>query len=200
MLAENPNQEKDYNENKLSMSSFESDYSSDESFELPQVFQVKYLGCQDARGLWGIKHTRKPVDKMVEAVKSSTSGISLPLLKIVISENEISFSSIGRKNHANIHKVYPIRDISYGVQDIVYTRIFSMIVVRDSESAEKSVTPFECHGFVCESKYQAKQLTYALAHAFKLQSDKVKPDQSPERTPPIKIHPHNIRVDIICKT
>jgi hypothetical protein len=26
---------------------------------------VKYLGKKEARGLWGIKHTRKPVDDMV---------------------------------------------------------------------------------------------------------------------------------------
>jgi hypothetical protein len=30
-----------------------------------QEFLVKYLGKKDARGLWGIKHTRKPVDDMV---------------------------------------------------------------------------------------------------------------------------------------
>ena len=26
---------------------------------------MKYLGKKEARGLWGIKHTRKPVDDMV---------------------------------------------------------------------------------------------------------------------------------------
>ena len=30
-----------------------------------QEFVVKYLGKREARGLWGIKHTRKPVDDMV---------------------------------------------------------------------------------------------------------------------------------------
>ena len=30
-----------------------------------QDFVVKYLGKKEARGLWGIKHTRKPVDDMV---------------------------------------------------------------------------------------------------------------------------------------
>ena len=30
-----------------------------------QEFVVKYLGKKEARGLWGIKHTRKPVDDMV---------------------------------------------------------------------------------------------------------------------------------------
>lgn len=29
------------------------------------LFQVKYLGKQKGTGLWGIKHTRKPVDLMV---------------------------------------------------------------------------------------------------------------------------------------
>jgi hypothetical protein len=34
-------------------------------FYVLQEFLVKYLGKKDARGLWGIKHTRKPVDDMV---------------------------------------------------------------------------------------------------------------------------------------
>lgn len=40
-----------------------------EDIKLPQTFQVKYLGKRDARGLWGIKHTRKPVDEMVAAAR-----------------------------------------------------------------------------------------------------------------------------------
>lgn len=36
--------------------------------------QVKYLGQSDARGLWGIKHTRKPVDLMVAAAKALPPG------------------------------------------------------------------------------------------------------------------------------
>ena len=40
-----------------------------EEVKLPQYFQVKYLGKRDAKGLWGIKHTRKPVDDMVTAAR-----------------------------------------------------------------------------------------------------------------------------------
>ena len=36
-----------------------------EDITLPQTFVVKCLGRRDAGGLWGIKHTRKPVDEMV---------------------------------------------------------------------------------------------------------------------------------------
>jgi hypothetical protein len=36
-----------------------------EDVTLPQTFQVKSLGKVEAKGLWGIKHTRKPVDDMV---------------------------------------------------------------------------------------------------------------------------------------
>ena len=39
---------------------------NDENHHHPmQEFVVKYLGKKEARGLWGIKHTRKPVDDMV---------------------------------------------------------------------------------------------------------------------------------------
>ncbi len=42
---------------------------SAETITLPQSFMVKYLGKRDARGLWGIKHTRTPVDEMVAAAR-----------------------------------------------------------------------------------------------------------------------------------
>ena len=32
-------------------------------------FLVKSLGKAEAKGLWGIKHTRKPVDEMVTAAR-----------------------------------------------------------------------------------------------------------------------------------
>ena len=40
-----------------------------EETKLPQTFTVKYLGRQMAGGLWGIKHTRRPVDDMVAAAR-----------------------------------------------------------------------------------------------------------------------------------
>jgi len=48
-----------------------------------------------------------------------------------------------------------------------------MIVVRETENFRR-MSPFECHGFVCESKYYARQLTYALATAFEIYSKTVK--------------------------
>jgi len=40
-----------------------------EDVVLPQAFRVKYLGKRFARGLWGIKHTREPVDELVTAAR-----------------------------------------------------------------------------------------------------------------------------------
>lgn len=144
------------------------------SNELPQVFQVKYLGSHDARGLWGIKHTRKPVDNMVAAAKSLPTDTILPLVKLVVSKDGVALLPLGKiKGEPAVAKTYPIETISYGVQDLVYTRVFSMIVVRDSGNFRK-ISPFECHAFVCESKHHARQLTYALATAFQIYSQMVK--------------------------
>lgn len=49
-----------------------------------------------------------------------------------------------------------------------------MIVVRDEDL--KSGNPFDCHAFVCESRNQARQLTYALAAAFQEFGRKVEED------------------------
>lgn len=143
------------------------------SSDLPQVFQVKYLGSHDARGLWGIKHTRKPVDNMVAAAKSLPTGAILPFIKLVISEDGVGLLPLGKRRPDSITRIYPIESISYGVQDLVYTRVFSMIVVRETEDFRR-LSPFECHAFVCESKHHARQMTYALAAAFQIYSQHVK--------------------------
>lgn len=137
-------------------------------------FQVKYLGSHDARGLWGIKHTRRPVDNMVAAAKALPTNTMLPLIKLVVSEEGVALLPIEkRKQDPNFVKMYPIETISYGVQDLVYTRVFSMIVVRETDNFRR-MSPFECYGFVCESKHHARQLTYALAAAFEIYSRSVK--------------------------
>ncbi|XP_019699953.1 uncharacterized protein LOC105189605 isoform X2 [Harpegnathos saltator] len=140
------------------------------STDLPQMFQVRYLGSHDARGLWGIKHTRKPVDNMVSAAKALPTNTMLPLIKLVVSQGGVTLLPLDkRKQDSGSSKKYPIDTISYGVQDLVYTRVFSMIVVQETDNLRR-IAPFECHGFVCESKYHARQLTHALATAFEIYS------------------------------
>ncbi|XP_014472226.1 PREDICTED: uncharacterized protein LOC106743161 isoform X2 [Dinoponera quadriceps] len=140
------------------------------STDLPQMFQVRYLGSHDARGLWGIKHTRKPVDNMVSAAKALPTNTMLPLINLVVSQGGVTLSPLDkRKQDPGSSKRYPIDTISYGVQDLVYTRVFSMIVVQETDNIRR-IAPFECHGFVCESKYHARQLTHALATAFEIYS------------------------------
>lgn len=141
-----------------------------QSSELPKVFHVKYLGCQSARGLWGIKHTRKPVDDMVSVAKTTRPEIILPLMKLIVYHEGIIILPISdEKPEIPTTKTFSIETISYGVQDVVYTKIFSMIVVRDNVKS-RNISPFECHGFVCKSKHHARQLTLALAAAFQVYS------------------------------
>lgn len=140
--------------------------------DLPQGFQVKYLGQRDARGLWGIKHTRRPVDAMVASAKNLKAGTVLPMVKLVVSKEGVSIVQVQKKSE-EILKFHPIDTISYGVQDLVYTRVFSMIVVREIGDL-KDQHPFECHAFVCESRNSARKLTYALASAFREYSKIVK--------------------------
>lgn len=123
-----------------------------------------FLGSVPTRGLWGIKNTRKPVDSMVTAAKNLPTGKILPYVKIVISTDGLSYKPLGQKNEKTETSSFKVDVISYGVQDIIYTRVFSMIVVKEGDL--KQGIPFTCHAFVCESKNQARQLTYALAAAF----------------------------------
>ena len=141
---------------------------------LTQDFSVKYLGMKPARGLWGIKHTRKPVDDLVGLARGLGPGAPLPFLQLTVSARGVVLSA----DKANTCPtpdtgLYPIDTISYGVQDLVYTRVFAMIVVRDKardkdKEAADPGNPFQCLAFVCDSRQTARRLTFALAAAFKV--------------------------------
>lgn len=46
---------------------------------------------------------------------------------------------------------YAIDSISYGVQDTVYSRVFSMIIVKENYTV-RDAKPFEVHAFVCDNR------------------------------------------------
>ncbi|CAG9861546.1 unnamed protein product [Phyllotreta striolata] len=133
--------------------------------DLPISFAIKYLGSQPAKGLWGMKHTRKPVDYLVSQAKNLSANVILPIVKFTVNINGVQFVEITNKKLAQSPPTkFSVDTISYGVQDLIYTRVFSMIVVTDDNL--KNGVPFECHSFLCESRDQARQITYALAAAF----------------------------------
>ncbi|XP_037940050.1 uncharacterized protein LOC119672943 [Teleopsis dalmanni] len=139
--------------------------------DLPITFPVKYIGSEVSRGLWGIKYTRRPVDIMVGIAKNLPPNRTLPHCDLKVSTEGVSVDIISPKASIN-HWSYPIDTISYGVQDLVYTRVFAMIVVKDDQSPH----PFEVHAFVCDSRAMARKLTFALAAAFQEYSRRVKED------------------------
>lgn len=65
--------------------------------ELPQTFTVKYLGHAESRGLWGIKNTRAPVDRLVALAKQP--GAVLPVMKLTISTTGCTLSAGGATRH-----------------------------------------------------------------------------------------------------
>lgn len=109
---------------------------------------MKYLGSENARGLWGIKHTRRPVDHLVTIAKTLPPNKFLPLCNLTVSLDGVNIESTSGSNKK---WEYTIDTISYGVQDLVYTRVFAMIVVKENYNI-KDPNPFEVHAFVCDSR------------------------------------------------
>ncbi|XP_034244344.1 LOW QUALITY PROTEIN: uncharacterized protein LOC117646989 [Thrips palmi] len=136
---------------------------------LPQSFSVKCLGWRESRGLWGVKHTRAPVDAMVASARALPAGQSLPRATLHVSAEGVSVDGDVQST------MLPIDCISYGVQDLVYTRVFCCVLVSRSDAPGP---PFRCHAFVCESRAAARGLTYALAAAFQEYSRAVKLKQA----------------------
>lgn len=141
---------------------------------LPQSYDVKYLGWQEAAGIWGIRYTRKPVDALVSQARKP--GLGLPSLTLTISEDGIRVAPTLASHQRGLKVqsgLFPIQSVSYGVQDLVYTRVFAMITVRDTNNILEH-HPFRCHAYVCDSRLTARNLTFTLATAFKLFSNSIK--------------------------
>ncbi|RZC33452.1 uncharacterized protein BDFB_007123 [Asbolus verrucosus] len=143
--------------------------------DLPFKAEVKYLGNQPAKGLWGMKYTRKPVDYMVSQAKNLPPNKVLSLVKLEINLQGLKFHDITNRSERSPPVMFGIDAISYGVQDLVYTRVFSMIVVTENDL--KNGVPFVCHSFVCRSRREARQITYALAAAFQEYGRQAKIDE-----------------------
>lgn len=152
---------------------------------------IYVLGHCPAKGLWGIKNTRGPVDAMVKVAKNLSPGEILPLVKVQISTKGITLTQQNSKG-IKTESEFSIETISYGVQDLIYTRVFSMIVVYENDTKNSFTMsqkefekqhPFECHAFVCESRNAARKLTYALAAAFQEYSKRVQHEQSDPSSP-----------------
>ena len=107
-------------------------------------------------------------------------GIPLPLLDLTVHEKGVAV----RPNKDNANERFPtgpfnVDSISYGVQDLMYTRVFAMIVVGPAgtdpiATPTKPIepkTPFTCYGFVCESRSEARQLTLSLSKTFQVRQE-----------------------------
>lgn len=101
---------------------------------------------------------------MVGQAKNLPPNKGLPSCSLTVSTRGIDIDI------PNQHKCFYSTDcISYGVQDLVYTRVFAIIIVKDN-----TTSPFEVHAFVCDSRQIARRLTFALAAAFQDYSQKLK--------------------------
>lgn len=144
--------------------------------DLPMTFKVKYIGSEVGRGLWGIKYTRRPVDSLVEAAKNLPPNKVLPFCELTVTLDGVNIEIVMPKTDTRSWS-YPIDTISYGVQDLVYTRVFAMIVVKDDNR-----NPFEVHAFACDNRATTRKLTFALAAAFQDYSRRVKEDAERNNT------------------
>ena len=135
---------------------------------LPQTFQCKYLGKIRCEGLWGVRYTREPIERLVSAAKFLKSIDDLPSMEALISEQGIYMVQKQNTKSKALEKIYrsglvPIGNISYGVQDNKYGKIFSCIVVRERDSK----TLCECYAFLNSKAEYARRMALSLTLAFK---------------------------------
>jgi len=138
---------------------------------LPQGFIVKYMGKRPTNGLWGSKHTRGPIEEIVDSIGKLPKGEDLPLVNLEVHEQGLQMRP-HRKNKIKsfVPVRIPIQYISYGLQDTVYPRIFCFIMVKEMSSQTKKL---EVHAYACDSARTARNLAAALAQAFQIYSEKL---------------------------
>lgn len=75
----------------------------------------------------------------------------MPLCDLTVSLDGVQIEATVPSSSTTKKWNYSIDTISYGVQDLVYTRVFAMIVVKDNYNI-KDPNPFDVHAFVCDSR------------------------------------------------
>ncbi len=140
---------------------------------LPQAFLCKYIGKTRCSGLWGVRHTRQPIETLINTAKRLKSVDEMPTVEALVSEKGIYVvqknTAMAAPNNSNNKKpqqqqqdqqrqttqttvaqrtyrsgLIPIGNISYGVQDSKYSKVFSCIVVRERDAK----TTCECYAFL----------------------------------------------------
>lgn len=110
----------------------------------------------------------------VTVAKNLPPNRTLPFCNLIVKSDGVHVENMPSSSASAAFSPlkWPIDSISYGVQDLVYTRVFAMIVVKDEQIRNEN--PFEVHAFVCDSRACARRLTYALAASFQDYSRRVK--------------------------
>lgn len=112
----------------------------------------------------------------VTVAKNLPPNQSLPFCNLIVKIDGVQVETMPTGSSTTSTTIAPLKwaidSISYGVQDLVYTRVFAMIVVKDEQIRNEN--PFDVHAFVCDSRAMARRLTYALAASFQEYSRRVK--------------------------
>lgn len=143
--------------------------------KLPQHFECKYIGKTKCQGLWGLKHIREPVDRLIQKARRLRSLEDLVDVEALVNEKGIyvvqkskPITSKAADEAINTQKYYksgilPISNISYAVQDNVYGKVFSCIVVKESNG--KTIS--ECYSFLCKQNEISRKMALSITLAFK---------------------------------
>lgn len=86
----------------------------------------------------------------VSVAKTLPANKTLPMCDLTVSLTGVTVETTSLKDDTKTWN-YAIDSISYGVQDLVYTRVFSMIIVKENYNINDE-NPFEVHAFVCDSR------------------------------------------------
>lgn len=136
------------------------------------IHHVFLVGNHPTKGIQGMKYTRPPVEYLVSQAQNMKSNEILPSIKFEVTPDGVNYKFITEKKNPSKLVSFNASSISYCVQDVKYSRVFSMIIV--AEDGRPDTTLFTCHSFLCESSNQARKITCALSVALQYCGEKMK--------------------------
>lgn len=122
-------------------------------------------GNSPAKGIQGMRYTREVVREMVSQAQNMKSNEILPQIKFEVTKDGANFLYDDQNNDTG-KVTFNSEKISYCVQDLTYSRVFSMITVSEDVCT--------CYSFLCESSKQAQKVTCALSAALQHCGEKLK--------------------------
>ena len=123
-----------------------------------------YLGKMETDGESGLDCTLKTVNNMYKNYKQS-KGKNAQRMAVEVTREGVVMNEEGMKCESNVNNLLPVVDISFGTAVPGHEKVFAVVVRSGGDTSTGNYT-WHCHGFLCDTASNARDMTLLLVKAF----------------------------------